>query len=389
MCTDWTGRNTTTGELLQNATLWPGGMRAFADYLHAKGLLLSVYTDSGVQNCCGEPGSLNYESMDMKTFAEWGADAVAVDFCGGDRGAVREAYQKFADGIAQSSNPKMKLLVFNLGFGAAYEWAPQMNASFFRITTDIGNTWHSIPGHETKGLIETVNIGMSIPNLNEFTGLKYGAYPMYGQMLVGVPPGHPTSGDPGLSWMEAQAHFSMWCMFPSPLLATNDVRVRNVQVERILLNKDAIDINQDTLGLAAYVIDGSLKSNITTWGRKLVGGDFAGLVLNRDDHTTTHATLTFADVAIGVSTRSFRVRDVNGQKDMGVICDSVTFSLEPHETAFVRITPVRAPATLPRALLALRCSPSFFVLLNSLASKAKCFPFLTLFLVLFCVSATR
>ena len=66
-----------------------------------------------------------------------------------------------------------------------------------------------------------------------------------GQMVVGVPPNHPTEGDPGLSLTEAQSHFSMWCMFPTILLATNDVRLRNGSIERILMNPETIAVNRE------------------------------------------------------------------------------------------------------------------------------------------------
>jgi hypothetical protein len=71
-----------------------------------------------------------------------------------------------------------------------------------------------------------------------------GTFPNYGQMVVGVPPGHPTAGDPGLSLVEAQSHFSLWCMFSSLLLATNDVRKRDPEIERILLNNETLAISQ-------------------------------------------------------------------------------------------------------------------------------------------------
>ena len=45
--------HTVTHELQENLTLWPGGMKSFADYLHSKGMQLSVYTDAGTRNCCG------------------------------------------------------------------------------------------------------------------------------------------------------------------------------------------------------------------------------------------------------------------------------------------------------------------------------------------------
>jgi hypothetical protein len=64
VCTDWIGRDPVTHELQQNLTLWPGGMKSFADYLHKKGMQLSVYTDAGTHNCCQEPGSLGHEAIE-------------------------------------------------------------------------------------------------------------------------------------------------------------------------------------------------------------------------------------------------------------------------------------------------------------------------------------
>ena len=79
----WAVKRNNEYELQQNLTLWPGGMKSFAEYLHGKGMQLSVYTDAGVKNCCQEPGSLGFEEIDMKTFASWGVDAVGIDYCGG------------------------------------------------------------------------------------------------------------------------------------------------------------------------------------------------------------------------------------------------------------------------------------------------------------------
>jgi hypothetical protein len=43
VCTDWLGRDPVTHELLQNLTLWPGGMKSFSAWLHERGMQLSVY----------------------------------------------------------------------------------------------------------------------------------------------------------------------------------------------------------------------------------------------------------------------------------------------------------------------------------------------------------
>ena len=72
VCTGWTGRDPVTHKLQENLTAWPGGMASFADYLHGKGMQLSVYSDAGARNCCGEPGILGYEEQDVQQFADWG-----------------------------------------------------------------------------------------------------------------------------------------------------------------------------------------------------------------------------------------------------------------------------------------------------------------------------
>lgn len=200
-------------------------MKSFADFLHSKGMQLSVYTDAGRENCCQEPGSLGYEALDMKTFASWGADCVAVDYCGGPA-EVEPEYIKFADGISAAGR-SMELAVFNLGSGNAQSWAPELSRnlttadprhgsfiSSFRSTRDIGNYWDgTIP--PTESLMHTVDQIQQIPDLwTHGEGNSTGTYPNYGQLVVGVPPNHPTSGDPGLTLVEAQSHFSMWCIFP-------------------------------------------------------------------------------------------------------------------------------------------------------------------------------
>ena len=39
----------------------------------------------------------------------------------------------------------------------------------------------------------------------------------------------------------------MWCMFPTMLMATNDVRLRDPDIEAILLNNETIAVNRTNL----------------------------------------------------------------------------------------------------------------------------------------------
>eukprot|EP01045_Picozoa_sp_COSAG04_P039059 COSAG04_NODE_10755_length_755_cov_1.318598_2_plen_120_part_00 len=94
----WTGRDPETHVLQENHALyaqqhsfwlelvqkqraavrcrWPQGIKALGDYLHAKTpkLQLGCYTSPWTKNCCGEPGSLGFEAIDMEYFAHVGCD---------------------------------------------------------------------------------------------------------------------------------------------------------------------------------------------------------------------------------------------------------------------------------------------------------------------------
>ena len=60
---------------------FPNGIKPLADYAHEKGLLFGLYSDAGYKTCAGRPGSLGYEEIDAKTYAEWGVDYLKYDNC--------------------------------------------------------------------------------------------------------------------------------------------------------------------------------------------------------------------------------------------------------------------------------------------------------------------
>lgn len=77
-------------------------------YTVGKGLKLGCYTSPATTNCCGEPGSLGYEMIDMEFFATSGCDHVMVDWCHAyvNPEQTRAEYAVIGQAIANSSNPK-------------------------------------------------------------------------------------------------------------------------------------------------------------------------------------------------------------------------------------------------------------------------------------------
>ena len=159
-----------------------------------------------------------------------------------------------------------------------------------------------------------------------------------------------------MTLIEAQSHFSMWCMFQSPLVATNDVRLGDKDIDAILINPETIGVNQDALGAPPFRIDvghqpwrGDLRANpreasVMQWARRLANGDVAVLVLNRDDKKTQDVTLYFADFLDGQPGGKYAVRDIQARKSYGQVCEKLgPFPVEPHQTMFARLTPVDSP----------------------------------------------
>ena len=67
-------RDAATGRLNATTAAFPSGFRALGDYVHGKGLLWGVYSDSGTRTCGPGAGMLGHEEDDAKTFASWGVE---------------------------------------------------------------------------------------------------------------------------------------------------------------------------------------------------------------------------------------------------------------------------------------------------------------------------
>ena len=82
----------------------------------------------------------------------------------------------------------------------------------------------------------------------------------------------------GMTENEDRAHFTMWCMMASPLILGNDLRSMNEATRNIIMNKEMIAIDQDTLGIQGlhYCNRGALQF----WFKPLAGGDWAFTILN-------------------------------------------------------------------------------------------------------------
>lgn len=92
---------TADGYLQPNLTSFPNGIKPLIDDIHAKGLKIGLYGDSGILTCGFRPGSWGYEERDAQTLARWGVDYWKYDNCGGFQAMTEPPQVRF--GIMQKA----------------------------------------------------------------------------------------------------------------------------------------------------------------------------------------------------------------------------------------------------------------------------------------------
>ncbi|HHL58053.1 MAG TPA: glycoside hydrolase family 27 protein, partial [Bacteroidetes bacterium] len=93
------------GNIIPDPERFPSGMKALADYIHAKGLKFGIYSDAGTQTCQKRPGSRGYEFQDARTYASWGVDYVKYDWCNTSTQNAQASYKLMRDAIYKAGRP--------------------------------------------------------------------------------------------------------------------------------------------------------------------------------------------------------------------------------------------------------------------------------------------
>jgi alpha-galactosidase len=247
-------------------------MKGLADYVHSKGLKLGIYSSPGPKTCAGYEGSYGHEDQDAKTYAGWGIDYLKYDQCsfgelikkqaGSDlqkeTEMQREAYEKMHRAILKAGRP-MVYSFCQYGLYAIWKWGPKSGANLWRTTGDINDTWDrmSLIGFEQDGLEPFAGAGhWNDPDMLEV-------------------------GNGGMNRSEYEVHMSLWAMLSAPLLAGNDLSRMTKETKDILMNRDVIAIDQDSLGRQGRRL--WVQGPMEIWIKDLAGGKHAVAFFNRGD----------------------------------------------------------------------------------------------------------
>jgi alpha-galactosidase len=228
------------GRLVPDPVRFPHGIAALADYVHARGLRLGIYTSAGTLTCDarGFPASLGHETADAASFADWGVDYVKEDDCftAGTDAVAR--YTAMARALRATGRP-IVLAVCDKGNSAPWLWAPG-TAQLWRTTHDVADDWASVAD------IIRLDVGVA-----RYAGRPPGAGWNDPDMLEvgnGAGGGAVTGDgtvDVGLTPAEQATQMAVWSMLAAPLLAGTDVAHATPATLALLGNRALVAIDQD------------------------------------------------------------------------------------------------------------------------------------------------
>jgi alpha-galactosidase len=261
----WQGKRDANGVLHPNSRF--PDMKALGEYIHSRGLKFGIYSSPGAKTCGGYEGSLGHEAQDARMYASWGVDYLKYDLCslqdpmramverdhGDPTAAYRlmiDAFRTMGDALRATHRP----IVYSLcqyGIDEVWKWGPTVGAQLWRTTDDIDDTFDrmTIIGMEQAGLASYAGAGhWNDPDMLEI-------------------------GNGRMSAEEYRAHMSRWVLVAAPLLAGNDLSSMTEQDKSILLNREAIAIDQDPLGRQGELLFQHGDSSV--WTKPLAGNRVA------------------------------------------------------------------------------------------------------------------
>lgn len=346
----WQGTRDVNGNIRANSKF--PDMKALADYVHARGLKLGIYSSPGPRTCANFEGSYGHEEQDAHTYAAWGVDYLKYDLCSyrillaenapGITAEQKDALQHASDPRAQMMQASRYLKVYSpqqiammkaayekmhlalqktgrpifyslcqYGIGDVWEWGPSVGANSWRTTGDIRDAYTSMS-----------DIGFGQLGIAQFAG-----------------PGHWNDpdmleiGNGGMTPDEYRTHMSLWALLAAPLLAGNDLSKMSRETLSILTNRDVIAVDQDPLGKQGERIAASKATEI--WMKPLKGGAVAIGLFNRGG-TENSVTLRLTDAGLH---KPVKAHDLWVGRDLGVLRNSYTATVPRHGVVMLKLQP--------------------------------------------------
>ncbi|WP_406442973.1 alpha-galactosidase [Streptomyces sp. NBC_00631] len=353
---------------------FPDGIKAVADYVHAKGLKFGFYVTPGIAknavtkntpiegtsyhakdiadtskteknyNCknmyyidYSKPGAQEFVNSWARQFASWGVDYLKIDGVGSQDIPDVQAWSK---ALRASGRPINFALSNNLPIADAPTWKSLANS--WRTQGDV--ECYCGPGDNGSGypLTDWSHVSArfnTAANWQQYAGP--GGWNDLDSLEIG-------NGDQvGLTADQRRSHFTLWSMAAAPLLLGTDLTHLDSVDKAMLTNDRLIGVDQD--GVAAKrIVNSGVKQ---VWSKKESDGQYVVALFNTG--TSGNSTVSVDWSQVGFS-GSGDVTDLWSGSHKGTVAGTYSATLRPGETRLIRVRPVGS-------LTAAAASPGFAV----------------------------
>jgi len=315
------GSRDAEGHLVPDPVRFPNGIDAVADYVHSQGLKFGIYHDRGTRTCNSQgfdgtlgadwtPGAPTYEYIDARDFADWGVDYLKYDNCNNEGLDARERYTIMRDAL-EATGRDIVYSICEWGQNDPWLWGADVG-HLWRTTGDIA------PNYGSMSSIAKFNL-----TLAEYAGPGHWNDPDMLQV-----------GNGSLTVTEQRTHFSLWSIMAAPLLIGTDLRRATPATMQILLNQEAIAVDQDPLGIQGDLVRPAADGHYVI-AKPLEDGDVA-VVLWNDTSSTVRITTTAQELGLPAAD-AYSIRDLWAHKTRET-AGGVVATVPSHGAAMYRIS---------------------------------------------------
>ncbi len=319
----WEGKRDEHGVLQPNEKF--PDMKALADYVHARGLKLGIYSSPGPRTCQGLEGSYEHELIDARTWAGWGIDLLKHDWCSyagiakdDSLTELKKPYLVMRDALRQVDRD-ITYSLCQYGMGDVWEWGAEVGGNYWRTSGDLTDVWSNM-----------ASVGFRQAGRERWS--RPGHWTDPDMLVVGKVGWGPNVHDTRLTPDEQIVHISLWALQAAPLLLGADLSQLDRFTTDLMTNHEVLEVSQDVLGRGAARV--YQRERLELWARPLADGTIAVGLFNRGLRA---AEMTATWEELGITGRR-TVRDLWQQKDLGPFADRFTTRVPAHGVVMIKIS---------------------------------------------------
>jgi alpha-galactosidase len=291
---------------------------------------LGIYSDAADKTCGGYPGSYGFEEQDANLWASWDIDFLKYDYCNApqDQTEAIDRYARMGEALRKTGRDILYSLC-EWGNQASYLWGRKVGGHMWRVSGDVYDTWVNIWLQTWYAVGVDVSIDIA-DEVHSFGGP--GGWNDLDMLVVGLKGKGQIAGT-GMSFTEYQTHMSVWCMAASPLMIGCDVRQLDSESASLLMNREVLAVNQDSLGVPGRRVRRVGPCEI--WSKPLADGSVAVALINRGSRPED-VKLQARD--IGLLDTPKLARNLWAGEDVADFKSDLTQRVHPHETVLLKVS---------------------------------------------------